>query len=244
MRLQSRKVVITGGSSGIGMAIATELTARGNNVVLVARNAERLRGAQEQLPGSSIIVANIATQDGQRTIVDQVATQHPDVSIIINSAGVLKFSDLAKPDSFLDLREQLETNFVGLVALSLEFAGLLRPMPEGAIVNISSGLAYLPSARMAYYSATKAAVHSFTQSLRYQLRDTNIRVIELLPPAVDTPMLTGVQRPKMPADVVANALLDGIEREKTEIRLGGAARIYAMSRLFPRFAFRRINPAR
>jgi transposase len=103
---------------------------------------------------------------------------------------------------------------VGLVTLSLNFVRLLRPMPESAIVNISSGLAYLPSAKMAYYSATKAAVHSFTQSLRYQLRDTNIRIIELIPPAVDTPMLAGVQRPKMPADLVARSLLDGIEQKK------------------------------
>jgi len=227
MRLRSRKAVITGGSSGIGLAIATELTVRGNNVVLVARNAEGLRGAH-----------------GQRTIVDHVATHHRDASIIINRAGVMKFSDLSKPDSILDLREQLETNFVGLVALSLEFARLLRPLPEGAIVNISSGIAYMPSARLAYYSATKAAVHSFTQSLRYQLRDTNIRVVELVPPAVDTPMLAGVERPKMPADLVAKALLDGIERKKMEIRLGGAARLYLMSRLFPSFAFRRVNPGR
>jgi uncharacterized oxidoreductase len=244
MRLRSRKAIITGGSSGIGLAIARELTERGNQVVLVARDAERLCRVQQELPGSAALAADIATPDGRRAILDEAAAHHPETSILINSAGIMRFSEFTNPDPLRGLREQIETNLVALIELCVGFIELLSRRPDSAIVNVSSGVAYVPSSRTAYYSATKAAVHSFTQSLRHQLRGTSIRVIELVPPSVDTPMLAGIERPKIQPYLVAKALLDGLEREKTDIRVGAAAQLYVMGRLFPHRALRKVNQGR
>lgn len=225
MKLTGHTVLVTGGTSGIGAALAAELTRRGNTVLVTGRGADAPYRCDVREPASV------------DALLARVREEHPRLDMLVNNAGVMNKLDLQKPIGEEAL-EEIETNLTGTIRMVLRFLPLLRAQPEAAIVNVSSGLAFAPYPIAPIYGATKAAVHSFTQSLRVQLGRTNVKVFELVPPAVDTPLnhkfaaeLKGT--PLITTEALVREAVRGIEKDRLEIRVGFANVARIMSRLAP-----------
>ena len=186
MNLSGNTILITGGTSGIGLAFATAFLSEGSKVIICGRRHDRLE--QIRLKHQQVIIKTCDITDAKqrRELFDWVAAEHPDVNILINNAGVQLLTDMTTEVDLGRVHSEIETNLVAPIHLASLFAQHLNSKSYAAIINISSGLAFVPIAFMPVYCATKAAIHSITLSLRHQLKETSVRVFEIAPPAVDT----------------------------------------------------------
>ena len=176
-------VLITGGATGIGFALAKKFHSAGNRVILVGRREEALRQAAAQLSGCLIAVADVSQETDRKRLV----RDFPDVSILVNNAGV-QFTQPFATQTAEQIAQEININLTAPAQLTLAFLPILTAQREAAVVNVSSGLAIVPKETCALYCASKAALHSFSQTLRWQLENTPVRVFELMPPMVATPM--------------------------------------------------------
>lgn len=187
MDLSNRTVLITGGSSGIGLGIAEAFHSRGSTVILCGRSEAALAAAAERLPGVTTLVCDVGDEQQRKDLAAEVLSRFPDVDVLVNNAGVQKYIDLKKGYEELKSGEdEITINFVAVVELTALFIEHLLSRPSAAIVNIGSGLAFMPMPTAPIYCATKAAIHTYSLLLRHQLRDTSVQVVEIVPPLVDT----------------------------------------------------------
>ncbi len=239
MQLTKRTILITGGSSGIGLEMARQLLARGNTVLVTGRQPDALEAAARSLPGVKTFQSDVSDPAAITALYHTVLEQFPALDTLINNAGVMRNIKLAEERALQDITREIDINLSGPLRMIQQFLPHLRAQPRALIVNVSSGLAFVPLPMAPIYCATKAAMHSYTQSLRLQLAGTGVTVVELAPPGVETPLfrtefaeeLKG-QKAMAPQDLVARAIA-GIEAGKTEIRPGLANVLKAMSRLAP-----------
>jgi uncharacterized oxidoreductase len=216
MELTGNTLFITGGTSGIGRGLAEAFHQLGNRVVIAGRRQDALERVCAANPGMSSLVMDVTDLVSIRRAAAEVTKRFPDLNVVINNAGVQRTQDFASDQPFDDaaMLDEVNTNLVGLIRCCGAFIPQLRRVPRAAIVNVSSGLAFVPLARFPVYCATKAAVHSFSLSLRHQLKETGIRVVELIPPYVATELDRTTREtkphdgpPPMPlADFVAEAM--------------------------------------
>lgn len=185
MRLTGNTIVVTGGGSGIGAGLAGALHRGGNRVVVAGRRREVLKAVAREHPGMEYISFDQADPESVDAFADEVVQRHPEVNVLVNNAGIMAVEDFATPDPGVT-RAVCATNLVGPLLLTSRLLPMLRRQPRAAIVNVSSALAFVPAASLPTYSATKAAMHSYTESLRFQLRNSRIQVIEIPPPRVYT----------------------------------------------------------
>lgn len=242
MRLQDHRVLITGGTEGIGLALARAFVRRGNRVLVAARRAERLAAVAAELPGLHTYRCDLTDARQMRALVDAAQGALGGLSILVNNAGV-QFTDRYAEDDVERMLEHAEAeialNFTALVRLTLLCIPLLRRHAESGIVNISSVLALAPKQSAPVYCATKAAVRSFTQALRYQLEGaTSIRVFEAMPPMVDTAMTAGRAGKKVSPEQVAREVVDALVTDRREVRVGPAKTFARVHRLAPAIAAR------
>jgi uncharacterized oxidoreductase len=186
MKITGNTILITGGTSGIGLAFATAFLRLGNKVIICGRRENRLAEIESQHKGIVTRKSDVANSHDRTALADWVISNHPEVNVLINNAGVQLLTDLTKPVDMVRVSSEIETNFVAPIHLSSLFTQHFASKAEAAIINISSGLAFVPLAFMPVYCATKAAIHSLSLSLRYQLKQTSVKVFEIAPPAVDT----------------------------------------------------------
>ena len=186
MHLNGNTVLITGGTSGIGLAFAQKFFEAGSKVIITGRRKERLQNIEKNLPGIVTVQSDVADDRQRENLADWVLKNHPQTNILINNAGIQLLTNLKKPVDLTRIRQETETNFVAPIHLTSLFSDHLASHANAAVVNISSGLAFVPIAFMPVYCATKAAIHSLTLSLRHQLRNTTVKVFEIIPPSVDT----------------------------------------------------------
>ena len=187
MNHSGNEVLITGGASGIGLALASRFHAAGSRVAVCGRRADRLHDVEAKLPGTATRVCDVSDAAERRALAAWAVEALPRLNVLVNNAGVQRYPALADGEgNWQALDEEIAINFAAPVHLSMLLAPHLKRQPSPAIINITSGLAYTPLARAPVYSATKAALHSFTLTLRHQLAGTPIQVIEIAPPAVDT----------------------------------------------------------
>jgi uncharacterized oxidoreductase len=186
MTLRDHTILVTGGSSGIGFALAQGLLARGNRVIVCGRGEEALAHAQATEPALITRVCDVTNAESRRALVEWIAAEHPDLSVVFNNAGVQSRRSFTGDHALDGLEQEVAINFTAPVQLIGELLPLLRRQERAVIVNVTSGLAFAPMADVPMYCATKAALHSFTLSLRHQLRHTAVKVVELAPPIVDT----------------------------------------------------------
>ncbi len=246
MKLTSRTIVVTGGSSGLGVELSRQLAARGNAVLAVGRDPAKLAVAQSLVPGLHTFSADVSDPAQRLQLRDFVQSTFPSFDMLINNAGIMRSVALGRDDEEAEVEREIAVNLTAPIHLSSMFVPMLRERPDACIVNVSSGLAFAPFPVAPVYSATKAALHSFTQSLRIQLRSSGIRVVEIIPPGLDTPMITPAFRAAMagqrmaPAEHVAAAAIRRIEAGDTEIAPGASSMLRLLSRLAPGLLMRQM----
>jgi uncharacterized oxidoreductase len=187
MILTGNTILITGGGSGIGRGLAEAFHLLGNQVIIAGRRQHVLDQTTAAHPGMASAVLDLEDPAAIRAFADRITSQHPALNVLINNAGILKPENLKSPEKDSDDAEAMvTTNLLGPIRLTAALLPHLQKQPQAAILNVSSGLGFVPLPYAPTYSATKAALHSYTQSLRVQLRDTSVQVIEIIPPYVQT----------------------------------------------------------
>jgi uncharacterized oxidoreductase len=218
-------VLVTGGGSGIGLAIATELLGRGYDVAICGRDPARLAAAKRGSPQLLTVEVDVASSDDHQKLASWLAANLPHVSVLVNNAGVQQVLDFRSQVAADVIRREIEINLVGPIALTAAILPLLLRNPDPTVVNVTSGLAFCPLADIPVYCATKAALHSFTMSLRHQLRD-RVRVVELAPPIVATDLDKANRRPgaggppAISAEAFATEAIARFARGETDISVG------------------------
>ncbi len=247
MKLKNRTVLITGGTSGIGLELAKQLLHSGNVVIVTGRDQEKLDAAKRSLPGVHGFNSDVSDPGAIAALYDSVLAQFPALDTLVNNAGIMRNLDINQDRGLTDVTREIEINLSGPVRMVQQFLPHLKTRPNALIVNVSSGLAFLPLPVSPVYCATKAAIHSFTLSLRVQLGGTSVTVVELAPPGTETPLFRGEferemgRQSAMDPKVLVNQAIAGIEAGKLEIRPGLANVLKIMSRLAPGFMLKQMT---
>lgn len=184
-------ILISGGTSGIGRALAEAFQRQGNNVIIAGRRQQLLDEVTAANPGMAGYVLDVEDPQAILDVTARIAAEHPALNVLINNAGVMTAEDVPGGTYLATAEATITTNLLGPIRLTAAVLPHLRRQAQSAIVNVTSGLAFVPLVATPTYSATKAALHSYTMSLRRQLADTTIDVIELAPPAVQTDLMPG-----------------------------------------------------
>jgi len=194
MEMTGNTILITGGGSGIGKALAVEFHKLGNQVVIAGRRKDALDAVTAANPGMRSAVVDVQDPASLTTFAARIAGEFPALNVLINNAGIMKTEDLKDPaESFAVAEATVTTNLLAPMRLTKALLPVLLKQARATILNVSSGLAFLPLAMTPAYSATKAAIHSYSQSLRYQLKNTKVEVLELAPPYVATDLMGAAQ---------------------------------------------------
>jgi uncharacterized oxidoreductase len=192
MNISGNTIFIPGSTSGIGLALALELQARGNAVIVGGRRADLLGQIAAAHPGIDTVQIDTADPASIDSAAKQVLARHPDLNVLVTMAGIMRAEDWRQPESFLASAESvITTNVLGPIRLIAAFVEHLRAQPDATIVTVSSGLAFAPLKVTPSYNASKAAIHMLSESLRLQLAGTTVKVAELVPPSVRTSLLPG-----------------------------------------------------
>jgi uncharacterized oxidoreductase len=228
MNLTGNTVLITGGTSGIGRAFAEEFLKRGNTVIICGRRQDRLEDIRQQHPRIVTRVADVAEGTQREALARWVLQEYPQTNVLINNAGLQLLADLTRPVDLQRIYQEIDTNLVAPIHLSSLLTPHFSTRDRAAIVNISSGLAFVPLSFMPVYCATKAAIHSLTLSLRHQLRETPVQVFEIAPPAVDTELGSDRRQDKqathggMPVAEFIREAMEALEQDILEAPIGTA----------------------
>ena len=221
MDLAGHTVLITGGTSGIGFALAERLLDGGSEVIVCGRREDKLKEIKSKHPAVRTRSCDVAVASERVALADWAIREFPMLDVLVNNAGIQRSVDLTKPESWDDMHPEIAINFEAQVHLCMLFIPHLRTQKRPAIVNITSGLAFVPRAPVPIYSATKAAFHSFTLSLRHQLSTTPIEVIEIAPPAVNTDLGgPGLHTFGVALDEFVDAAVAQLQNGGTEITYG------------------------
>lgn len=244
MNLNNKTALITGGGSGIGLAISKALLEKEVTVIICGRNKEKLEKAKQQHPKLEIEVCDITNTDQINSLVNALDEKFGGIDILVNNAGVFEQVDYTKSEQSIEkLEREVEIDFTGPIRMIHSFLPMLKARPEAAVANVSSALAYVPFSGAPVYCASKAAIHSWTRSFRYQMNESNVKVFELLPPLVETPMVTDdIKDQKMlKPEIVAEKFVTGLLKNQFEITPGQSSQLKMMSRLAPEFIFNAVN---
>jgi uncharacterized oxidoreductase len=187
MELSNRTVLVTGGTSGIGLGIAEAFFRSGSKVIVCGRDKKKLTMVEERFPNITALSCDLGAGEQRKALAIDVLRQFADLDILVNNAGIQRYIDLKRGfDELKSGEDEITVNLVAPVELTSLFIGHLMKRPSAAIINISSGLAFMPVLNTPIYNATKAAIHTYSLVLRQQLEDTSVKVIEIVPPMVDT----------------------------------------------------------
>lgn len=222
MRLESSTVLVTGGASGIGFALAQRFAAAGAQVVVCGRRETALRRAQQEIPALAWIVADVGREADRLALTERVVRDFPRLNVLVNNAGIQRRGRFAEDAaSWHERQAEIAINFEAPVHLTALLLPHIARQPNPAIVNVTSGLAFIPAAFAPVYCATKAALHSLTMSLRHDLSRRGVEVIEIVPPAVNTDLGgPGVHSTAIPVSEFADAVMSGLAAGKVEIAYG------------------------
>jgi uncharacterized oxidoreductase len=248
MKTTGNTILITGGATGIGFSLAEVFVNAGNEVIICGRRENKLKEAKHKLPQIHTKVCDLSQEKERESLYKWVNSHFKNLNILINNAGIQRMVNLRKGTRDLfNGEDEIEINLTAPINLSAYFIPSFLKQKEAAIINISSGLGFVPIAAMPVYCATKSAIHSFSLSLRHQLRDTSIKVFEIIPPIVDTELDKGARGERgqedrgIPPLKVAQATLKALENDEYEIAIGMAENLRTGARKNPDQAFQNIN---
>lgn len=243
MKLTGNTILITGGSSGIGLELSKQFVNTQNKVIICGRSQKRLEEAKKLVPELEIYQCDISDKKQCADLALYIEDKFPQLNMLINNAAIVNRAVFHSSDDILNMaQEEIETNFMAPIRLVKLLLPVLKTNKYSHIVNTTTGLIYSPRADYPFYNATKAALHSFTQVLRKQTEDLDLKITEAMFPAVNTPWHNG-NPPKIaisPQQAV-NEMFKGMKKDKSEIRIGSASLLYKIARIAPGFAFKKVN---
>src|ERR1700720_161164 len=248
MKLTSNTILITGGAGGIGYELTKQLSALGNTILITGRDQGKLERARAAFPSIHTFRTGLSHPRAIAALYETLTKQFPGLNILINNAGIMRKINVHDNAGGLeDITREIEINLSGPIRMVKQFLPHLKSKSGAAIMNVSSGLAFVPMPISPVYCATKAGLHSFTESLRVQLKDTKVKVFELAPPATQTELL-GDFNPEdmkgvsiMEVEDMVKVAFKGMQADRLEIRPGQANQLKMMSRLAPGFILKQMS---
>ena len=248
MKVSQQRVLITGGSSGIGLALAQKFLDQNNTVIITGRDATKLEKIKPSHPQIHTFQSDVSVDEEVKVLANTIQERFGGIDILINNAGIMNLVDAGNERNDLNKQmQEIEINYNSPIRVLHYFLPQLKKSKNAVLVNVSSGLAYIPFSQAPVYSGTKSALHFWTLGIRPQLRHHNIKVVELLPPVVDTPLAHGADiaddenlKP-MPPEKLAEIFWRDFVNGKEEITPGISKQLKLMSRLGPKFIFNQLN---
>ncbi len=245
MKTTENTILITGGSAGIGFEMAKLFSQNGNKVIITGRNADRLQKAAMQLKNVTAIASDVSKEEDVSNLLSKLTKDFPDLNIVINNAGAASVYSLGdtNTDAFGNASQEILTNYLAIIRLNERLLPLLKKQKESAIINVSSIVAFAAGKTLPTYSASKAALHSYSQVLRLTLQEnTSVKVFELMPPLVDTEFSKEIGGSNgIKPLVVAERLIEGLQKDEYEIHVGGTADLYKLFLSSPEAALNVLN---
>ena len=244
LKLKDNTILITGGGSGIGLELTKTLLKMGNKIIICGRSENKLQMVKDHLPQVHTIQCDVSNQEQREGLYSQVTNKFSQLNILINNAVIvnyLRIQDKRYSAALVD--QEIQTNFIGPVGLIKLFLSHLNRQRNSAIINITTGLVFAPHADMPGYCASKAALHSYTQSLRLQLIDKPIKIFEIMMTAVDTHFHDGGHVPEIAISSkrAVALMLKGLQKSKKEIKIGKVKQLSLLSRIAPEFSLKLVN---
>lgn len=242
MKLTGRTVLITGGTSGIGLELAGQLLARDNVVIVTGRNDSGIEAARSRHPGLHAFKCDVGDADAIRRLHTDVIARFPKLDTMVNNAGIMRNLRLAGERSLEDVTREIDIDLSGPIRMVQQFLPHLQHQSDALIVMVSSGIAFVPFSIAPVYSAAKAGLRAYTRCLRSQLANSDVRVVEVAPPGTDTPLIKAefpamAGRRNMPVATLVRHAITGIEAGKTDIRPGLSKVLDIASRVAPDLVF-------
>lgn len=237
MRTTKNTILITGGASGIGLALVKEFYKLGNQLIVVERDIRKLHRLKMLCPDVEIFQCNISQQDDLDALFGFIKNNYPTLNVLVNNAGVqYNYEFLSEQKILTRIEEEISINLTASIKLCALFLPVIMRNDFPALINLSSTLAISPKKSAAVYCCTKAAIHSFTKALRYQLEDTPVKVFEIIPALTDTPMTTGRGKNKMKPEDLVEIFMKDFRADHYESYIGKAKLLKVISRISPRLA--------
>lgn len=244
MELRNKTILITGGSSGIGLAAIPHFLNEGMRVMICGRNTDKNNLVRKNFPQVLVFDCDI-TRENELYLLHGLISSIGGIDILYNNAAVIHVHDLIKDNknSFDFASDEMSTNYLAIIRLNTLFLEMLQQKTDAAIINTTSAVAYVPAAFIPTYSGSKAALHSYTISLRQQLQKANstVKVFELIPPTVDTTSTKNFKGKKVSTETVVKALLKGLKKNNFTIHVSIVKMLYFINRFFPSLAYKIIN---
>jgi uncharacterized oxidoreductase len=244
MQLKNKTILITGGSSGIGLAAIEPFLQQGMKVIVCGKNTEKNNFVRSQYPSVTVIDCDIK-DEGEVDVMYHLITATGGIDILYNNAAVINVLDMTQKGTEMVAcaADEIQTNYLAVVRLNSLFMPLLQSRAEAAIINTTSAVAYVPIHFIPTYSSSKAALQSYTISLRYQLQKMNssIKVFELIPPTVDTAVTKNFNGPKISTEKVVTTLIKGLKNNTFTIRVSMVKTLYGLHRFLPGLAYKLLN---
>ncbi|HEV8286254.1 MAG TPA: SDR family NAD(P)-dependent oxidoreductase [Chitinophagaceae bacterium] len=244
MKLKNKTILITGGGSGIGFELAKQLSQQDNKIIICGRNEEKLKKAVQEIQNGEYVVCDVTKESDVVKLLEKITKNFPSLAVLINNAGVGFGYNASDPKLYQKASIEIDTNYLSALRLNEIFLPLLLNQKDAAIVHITSPLALAPSYSLPTYSASKAALHSYTKWLQQVMKGTTVKIFEAIPPVVDTALSVSLnEKNKMTAGSAAKAIIKGIQNDKPIIKIGIIKALFVINRFLPRLGQKMINKA-
>ena len=244
MKTSGNTILITGGGTGIGLALAVRFLRQSNEVVICGRSLETLNDARRQYPQLHVYQCDLSQESARLDLFEKVTHDFPKLNVLLNNAGTWVTTRLDQAESWPQVQQQLQTNLAATIHLTQLFAQHLSRQSTPVVFVTTSGLAHIPGAAAPVYCATKAALHSYALTLRHVLKSQEIEVIEICPPHVDTDLGgAGINKAGIPVDTFADAVMDELRKGTVEITYGYSTKAASASRRERDELFKALNAA-